>query len=185
MLNYTTVYEYTGVGVVLSTRRQKADPSMPFGNAPATDEDHYFSAARNATMRLFSQYTVVWKSSIDLYWINATYDDDGAHAFVPTVAIQTLTHSRIATGHSDIQCLVRLPDGRYKLRSYADASAPLTLSDAVNGIRVFRGLLPAAETSFYVTCYNYIPVGAELTLADVVNSLKHYRDMITHPAHLS
>lgn len=78
-----------------------------------------------------------------------------------------------------------MPDGRYKLRSYADAGAPLTLSDAVNAIRVFRRLMPAAATSFYVTCYNYIPVGVELTLADVVNSLKHYRDMITHPAHLS
>lgn len=101
------------------------------------------------------------------------------------VAIQPLTHPRTAAGHSDIQCLVRLTDGRYKLRSYADAGAPLTLSDAVNAIRVFRGLLPVAETSFYVTCYNYLPVGAELTLADVVNSLKHYRDMITHPAHLN
>lgn len=89
MLKYTTVYEYTGVGVALSTygQDQRADPSMPYDNAPSTDALHYFSTAANTTVRLFSSHTLVWKSSVDLYWINATYDDDGAR-------LQTLVHSK-------------------------------------------------------------------------------------------
>lgn len=78
-----------------------------------------------------------------------------------------------------------MPDGRYKLRSWQDADAPLTLADAVAVLRVFRQQMPAAETSFYVTCYNYIPVGSELDLADAADVLKHYWNLITHPAHLS
>jgi hypothetical protein len=77
MLRYVTPYEYTGIGVVLSTegQAQKADPSMPFSNAPPTDALHYFSTAFNTTVRLRRPHTLVWKSSVDLYWINATYDD--------------------------------------------------------------------------------------------------------------
>lgn len=80
MLKYATVYEYTGVGVVLSTEQQeqRANPSMPFSNAPATDALHYFATALNTTVRLQRPYTYVWKSSVDLYWINTTYDDGGA-----------------------------------------------------------------------------------------------------------
>lgn len=77
MLKHMTLYEYTDIGVVLSTygQAQKADPFMPFSNAPPTDALHYFSTALNTRVRLFSLHTVVWKSSVDLYWINATYDD--------------------------------------------------------------------------------------------------------------
>lgn len=77
MLRYVTPYEYTGIGVVLSTegQAQKADPSMPFSNAPPTDALHYFSTAFNTTVQLRRPHTLVWKSSVDLYWINATYDD--------------------------------------------------------------------------------------------------------------
>ena len=88
MLRYVTPYEYIDIGVVLSTngQTQPADPLLPYSNAPSTDALHYFSTAINTTVRLRRPHTLVWKSSVDLYWINATYDD-GARP-------RTLTHSK-------------------------------------------------------------------------------------------
>lgn len=82
MLKYVTHYEYVGVGVVLTTgqQSQKANPGLPFSNAPSTDALHYFATAVNTTVRLRRSHTFVAKSSVDLYWINATYDDGGARA---------------------------------------------------------------------------------------------------------
>ena len=77
-----------------------------------------------------------------------------------------------------------MSEGNFKLRSFSDPNARLTMTDVVNAMKTYRSYLGNSKTLFYTTCCNYAPVGDVLTLSDVVRTLKHYRDISPAPQHL-
>jgi len=81
MQTFVQLTEWPGIGATLTTtyQQQKADEQLPFSNAPASDADNYIGIAPNTTLHLLKQYTLAWKSSVGLYWINGSFFEEGAH----------------------------------------------------------------------------------------------------------
>lgn len=185
---FALLWEFADAGAFLTTTLQteKANPDLPFTNAPATtpNTSTLIIVDTDYTLEFIRARTELLASPTSQYVVNMSLTTE---TFMPPTPPPLPASSPAPPSNAD--CLITLSDGTVSLVSYTKPQSRIQISDVVNVFRTYMPnlyILPGSSAyAHYTQCSKFQDYDGPLTVSDVVNTFRHYVNKTNAPAHMT